>query len=485
MNKSNTHSNRLKDMKTRDFENNGKLPPQNIELEEIVLGACLLEKEGMDIAISILTPESFYKENHKLIFEAAKSLHSRNEPVDIMTVTQELRSMEKLMEVGGGYYVSTLTNRVSSSANTEYHCRIIQQAFLKRELIRKSTELITECYDDSTDVFEIYDGHIKTLMNLEAGINQDKVKTLSEITSEQIEQIEKIKKGLGAVGLNTPFSELDKMIGGWYGGEFYIFAARPGMGKSILGKEISMVLAKQKKPVLVVNLEMNDSQSWHRIASGETEIPLYRIRNAEFEDYHMEQIRVHANILSNYPIYFQNHGGLNIIRLFRMVRKLIKEKSITMLIVDYLQLMDGDSGKGNREQEISQISRGLKLIAKEFNIPVIAFSQLSRKVEERTGKVPQLSDLRESGSLEQDADVVGFIHRPEQYGLPLIFDEQEFPSKGKGIVIIAKNRQGKTGEVLFDFNEKTASFLDPYKPKNERPSLLDSAPSALTQSNEF
>jgi len=465
---SSRNSKNLKDMRIEDMRINGKLPPQNVELEEIVLGACLLEKQGMDIATEILTKDSFYNQNHAVIFEASRNVYLRNEPVDIMTVVQELRTLGKLNDVGGPYFVSQLTNRVASSANTEYHCRIIQQNFLKRQLISESTGLIGECYDDSTDVFELYDMFLKKLMNLESGINQDKVKSLSEISHEQIKLMEKIKNGEQKSGIKTPFEELDKIIGGWYSGEFDIFAARPGMGKSILGKEIAIVAAKLGHSALIVNLEMNDSQSFHRIASGESDIALWRFRNAELEQYQWERL---MNTNLNLPIFFHNEGNINIIRMFRMTRKLIKEKNIKILIVDYLQLMEGSGDEGTREQEISKISRGLKMISKEFNIPVIAFSQLSRKVEERPGKIPMLSDLRESGSLEQDADIVGFIHRPEKYGLPLIVDGQEYDSTGKGVVIIAKNRQGKTGEVMFQFEEKTASFRDM---NYEKPTALTS-----------
>jgi replicative DNA helicase len=441
----------------------GMIPPQAIETEEVILGACMLEKEGFEIAVGILTSESFYKETNKVIFEAMNEIYRDNNPIDLITLVAKLREMQKLDYVGGPYALSILTNRISSSANTEFHCRIVQEKFLKRELIRKSTEIISVCYDESSDVFNTYDTHIADLMNLEAGISTEKVLTMSEIIDIGVERLGAIKtKGIQA-GMKTPFLDLDYFMGGWRGGEFYIIAARPGQGKSVFAKEVARKNAIENIPTLVVNLEMSEQQQFDRTLSQETGIPLFRFRNGEMEDYHFSELLTISENVRRWPLYFVQQGKLNIIQLNRIVRKMVKERGIKMVIVDYLQLMDSGTDNKFREQEVSYISRSMKQLSKQFDIPVIALSQLSRATESRDSKRPQLSDLRESGSLEQDADFVGFIFRPESYGIAEIELEKDqvISSQGKATMIIAKNRQGKLTDIVFDFDHKTASFKDP------------------------
>lgn len=441
----------------------GKLPPQSVDLEEAVLGAMLLEKEALSTVIDILSPSAFYKEQNGRVFGAMVSLFNRSEPVDILTVTQELKRTGELEFVGGSYYVSALTNRIASSANIEFHARIVAQKFLQRELIRISTETIKTAYEDGTDVFELLDETTRNIFEiLDSNVRKqhDKMSTLISRAIEEIEAAANKKDGL--LGVPSGFTALDRITGGWQKSDLLILAARPGMGKTAFVVSMAKNAAVEfNKPVAIFSLEMSSIQLVKRLISSETELAQDKILKGNLEMHEFQQLNERIKKLSEAPLFIDDTPALSIFELRAKARRLKENQKVELIIIDYLQLMSGGpDGKGNREQEISHISRGLKSLAKELEIPIIALSQLSRQVENRPGtsKRPQLSDLRESGAIEQDADMVMFIYRPEYYGLEV--DENNEPTRGRAEIIIAKNRHGSLETVKLRFVGQFAKFAD-------------------------
>jgi len=440
----------------------GKLPPQAVDLEEAVLGAMMLEKDALTNVIDILQPKSFYKESNGRIFGAIQVLFNNSEPVDILTVTNQLKKTGELDIVGGAYYITSLTNRVASAANAEFHARIISQKYIQRELIRISTETIRNAYEDTTDVFDLLDAAESSLYSVvETNIrkNYDKMSTLIGQAIKQIEVARNQKTGV--TGVESGFTELDRYTSGWQNSDLIIIAARPAMGKTALVLSLGRNAAVDfGKPIAVFSLEMSSIQLVSRLIASESELSAEKLRKGQLEDHEFEQLNAKIGKLAEAPIFIDDTPALSIFELRAKARRLHQQHGIRMIIVDYLQLMTaGGDNRGNREQEISSISRSLKSIAKELNIPVIALSQLSRAVETRGGdKKPQLSDLRESGAIEQDADMVLFIHRPEYYGLEA--DEAGNSTQGKAEIIIAKHRNGKVGSVGLRFIDRLAKFTD-------------------------
>ncbi|MFT6137147.1 MAG: replicative DNA helicase [Vicingaceae bacterium] len=442
----------------------GKLPPQALDLEEAVLGSMLLEKEAVNSVIDILQAKSFYKESHQKIFEVIKDLFGRSEPIDILTITNELKLKGELDIVGGAYYISQLTNRVASAANVEFHARIISQKYIQRELIRISTEIITDAYDETTDVFALLDKAESGLFGVTEGNVRKNYDSMSELVRNAIKQIESAKGQDGSVtGVPSGFTDLDRMTSGWQPSDLVILAARPAMGKTAFALTLARNAAIDfQKGVAVFSLEMASIQLVTRLISGESELSSHKLRNGNLRNDEIEQIHAKIGGLTEAPIFIDDTPAISVFELRAKARRLKSQHDIQMLIVDYLQLMTaGGDGKGggNREQEISTISRSLKSIAKELTIPVIALSQLSRAVESRGGdRRPQLSDLRESGSIEQDADMVIFINRPEYYGLTE--DEDGNSTIGVANIIIAKHRNGAVGDVQLKFTSELAKFSD-------------------------
>jgi len=439
----------------------GKVPPQAVELEEAVLGALLLEKDALTIVIEILRPKSFYKEAHERIYSAIERLFQKSEPVDILTVTNELKKTGELELVGGAYYISQLTNRVASAANAEFHARLIAQKYIQRELIRISTETIRDAYEESTDVFDLLDSAEKNLYTIVEGNirkNYDKMSTLIRLAIQQIEIAKNHKTGI--TGVPSGFTELDRVTSGWQNSDLIIMAARPGMGKTAFVLSVARNVAVDfEKPVAVFSLEMSSIQLVNRLISSETEIPAEKLKKGQLEDHEFQQLNAKIGKLAEAPLFIDDTPGLSIFELRAKSRRLKEQHGIQLIIIDYLQLMtSGNEGKGNREQEISAISRSLKSLAKELNVPVIALSQLSRAVETRGGpKRPQLSDLRESGAIEQDADMVMFIYRPEYYGMDGA-DPDLPPNVAE--IIIAKHRNGALKNVHVKFIDRLAKFID-------------------------
>ncbi|MCW3104402.1 MAG: replicative helicase [Bacteroidetes bacterium] len=440
----------------------GKMPPQAVELEEAVLGALMLEKDALTNVIDILKPQSFYKEAHERIFSAIERLFTRSEPVDILTVTQELKKTGELDLVGGAYYITQLTNRVASAANAEFHARIISQKYIQRELIRTSTETIRDAYEESSDVFDLLDKAEKGLFSIVEGNirkNYDKMHTLIKKAIEQIEVAKNRKDGLS--GVPSGLTALDRLTSGWQKSDLVIIAARPAMGKTALVLSMARNAAVEfNKPVAIFSLEMSSLQLVTRLISSESELSGEKLKKGTLEDYEFQQLNDKIKGLAEAPLFIDDTPGLSVFELRAKARRLKEQHNIELIIVDYLQLMTaGGEGKGNREQEISTISRSLKGLAKELNVPVIALSQLSRAVETRGGdKKPQLSDLRESGAIEQDADMVMFIHRPEYYGLTE--DESGMPTAGVAELIIAKHRNGPVDSVKTRYIGQYTKFAD-------------------------
>src|SRR5689334_1909287 len=429
----------------------GKVPPQAKDLEEAVLGAIMLEKNAFDAVIEILKPECFYVEAHQLIFSAMQSLQQKSQPIDILTVAEELRSKEELEMVGGPYYVTRLTNAVVSSANIEAHSRIILQKFIQRELIRISGEIIGDAYEDSTDVFDLLDDAESKLFEITNNHLRKNFDTIDSVLVKTIQRIEDLRhKNEDVTGVPSGFPSLDRVTYGWQSTDLIILAARPSVGKTALALNLARnaaLHASKPTPVAVFSLEMSAGQLVQRILSAESEIWLEKIARGKLEEHEMKQLYARGiQRLAQAPIFIDDTPALNIFELRAKCRRLKNKHNIGMVIIDYLQLMSGtgENRNSNREQEISNISRNLKGLAKELSIPIIALSQLSREVEKRGAKdgtkMPQLSDLRESGAIEQDADMVMFMYRPDYYDITT--NEMGENNRGETHVRIAKHRNG-------------------------------------------
>jgi replicative DNA helicase len=438
----------------------GKIPPQAIDLEEAVLGALMLEKNAINAIIDVLKPESFYKEAHKEIFAAISELFQKTAPIDLLTVTNQLKKTGKLDIVGGAYYITQLTSRVASAANVEFHARIVSQKFIQRELIRISSETVKEAFEDTSDVFELLDRAESSLFGIAENNIRKNYSSMAELIKQSIAQIEKAREQVGGVsGVPSGFFALDRVTAGWQKSDLIIVAARPAMGKTAFVLSMTRNIAVDfKKPVAVFSLEMSSVQLVNRLISSETEISAEKLKKGTLEAYEMQQLNSKIGRLAEAPIFIDDTPAINIFELRAKCRRLKQQHNIEIIIIDYLQLMTaGGEGKGNREQEISMISRSLKGIAKELDVPIIALSQLSRAVETRGGdKKPQLSDLRESGAIEQDADMVTFLYRPEYYGLEV--DENNVSTAGVAKVIIAKHRNGALEEIPLRFRGELAKF---------------------------
>jgi len=451
---------------TGDIGEIGRIPPQATDLEEAVLGAVLLDSNALTNVVDILKPEIFYKDAHQRIFAAIHRLFTDSQPVDILTVTHELRKSGELELVGGAYYLAQLTNRVASSGNVEFHSRIVIEKFLQRELIRISNQIIHESYEDSSDVFDILDKAERDLFAVSETNLRRSFQTMHSLVKDAVKQIETARTHEGHVtGIPSGFSELDKVTAGWQPSDLIILAARPGMGKTAFVLSMARNMAVEfKRAVAVFSLEMASVQLVTRLIASETELAADKLKRGNLENHEWEQLNAKIKNLTDAPLYIDDTPALSIFELRAKCRRLKQRHDIQMIIIDYLQLMSGggDNKNGNREQEISNISRSLKGLAKELNVPIIALSQLSRAVETRGGnKRPQLSDLRESGAIEQDADMVCFIYRAEYY--KIMEDENGNSTEGMGEIIIAKHRNGALKDIPLRFIDRFAKFCD-YNP---------------------
>lgn len=452
----------------------GRVPPQAVEFEQAVLGAMLIDNTAVGEVLDILSPESFYREGHGLIYGAIRELFGDSQPVDILTVGNALRQKGQLPAVGGDYYLVELSQKVSSAAHCEFHARVIMQKYLQRELIRVAGDMIQKAFDETTDVFELLDQSEQDLFdvahkNVTKGYDEAK-----ELVHEAIERIKEISTKQGLSGIPSGFNGIDNVTAGWQASDLIILAARPGMGKTAFVLSMARnITVDHRRPVAIFSLEMPSVQLITRMISSETGISADKLRKGNLDEAEWTQLVSKVRTLESAPLYIDDTPALSVFDLRAKCRRLVTQRKIELVIIDYLQLMTigGQKQAGNREQEISTISRSLKSIAKELGIPVIALSQLSRAVETRGGdKRPILSDLRESGAIEQDADIVSFIYRPDYYQLTEWPDGE--PCEGQAEFIIAKHRNGSLDDVRLRFQGRMAKFSDLNDPENDGGSMV-------------
>jgi len=472
----------------------GKVPPQSKDLEEAVLGAIMLEKNAYDTANEILKPECFYVEAHQRVFRAMATLAQKNMPIDLLTVVEELRQKEELDLVGGAYYVSRLTNSVVSSANIESHSRIVLQKFIQRELIRISGEIINTSYEESSDVFDMLDDAEENLSYLRSSNIKKHYRSLQTIIHENLNHLEDLRsRGETITGVQSGFPELDMVTCGWQQTDLIILAARPSVGKTALALTLAKNATRGDKPVAVgiFSLEMKDRQLVNRVLAQESNVWLWRMKNGRLDDEQMKQLYLGAQKLNASKIFIDDGAGISI-QDFRTKARILKRKeNVGMIIVDYLQLMTAGNKTNNREQEIAFISRQLKEAAKELDIPIIALSQLSRELEKGGDKVkrePQLSDLRESGAIEQDADMVMFLYRPSKSEI-----EQDAALDEIFYCKIEKHRSGALAKFIGKFTgeDQTHHYLKVVNPNtltpeggNWKPISIPPAPTNYSEPKE-
>ncbi|MCC6722826.1 MAG: replicative DNA helicase [Bacteroidia bacterium] len=448
----------------RDIEEivyGGKLAPQAKDLEEAVLGAMMLEKNAAEIVVDLLREDTFYEDTHKYIYRAIKELYEKAKPIDILTVTDELRKQGTLDIAGGPFYVTKLTNKVSSAAHIEYHTHILLQKYIQRQMINIAGEIGKKAFEDTTDAFELLDEAERNLFAIKNDTMKKGHIPLGDILHKAIKNIELLKNNDNQLaGVPSGLSAIDKITGGWQKSDLIIIAGRPGMGKTAFVVSVARNAAVEfNKPVALFSLEMSSVQLVTRLISSESEISSEKIRRGDLNDVEWEVLSKKTEKLAEAPIFIDDTPSLSVFDFKAKARRLKSQHNIELIIVDYLQLMKGDDKNiGNREQEISYISRSLKSLAKELDIPVIALAQLSRKAETRTESRPQLADLRESGSIEQDADLVGFIYRPEYYKIHQ--DENGNSLQGVGEFIIQKHRNGPIENINLKYQAEFTKFTN-------------------------
>lgn len=457
------HGNFAKELSISD----GKIPPNAVEFEKLVIGTFLLDKKGLDYSIDLLTADVFYDPRHQEIFRAIVSLFNENHPIDLMTVIQELKRKDKLSAAGGDHYIIDLTMGISSSAHLEYHVRVILEKFILRSLINVSANVIDRSYKESTDVFELLDNAEQSFFEITNGTIKKGFDTANSLVKAAIETIKSLKDKEGISGIPSGFRDIDKETGGWQNSDLIIIAARPAMGKTAFLLSMARNIAVEHKiPLALFSLEMASVQLITRMIASETGISSEKLRKGQMSDEEWQRLFSNVSELENAPLYIDETPSLSVFDFRAKCRRLVMQHGVKIIMVDYLQLMTANTGKGgagNREQEIATISRSLKAIAKELDVPVIALSQLSRSVETRPGKRPMLSDLRESGAIEQDADIVSFIFRPEYYKIETWDNDEdgmESSTTNQAELIIAKHRNGATADVRMSFFKNIAKFAD-------------------------
>ena len=435
-----------------------RVPPQNIEAEQAVLGAMLIKKEAISEVTQILKASDFYRESHRIIFEAMLELFNKNEAVDLITITNQLKKTEQLEKVGGIAFVTSLANSVPTAANVEYHAKIVEEKAQMRNLINSATEIAGMGYEDTEDVALVMDKAEKMILEVAAHRNGGDFVPIKDIllnTFSKIEQLYESKGGL--TGIASGFKDLDKLTSGLQPSDLVLVAASPSMGKTAFTLNIAThVAVREKQAVAFFSLEMSKEQLVQRMLCSEGAIDSQRLRVGELEEKDWTKLISAADRLASAPIFIDDTAGITVMELRSKARRLKAEYDLKLIVIDYLQLMQGRPGKNsgdNRQQEISEISRSLKALARELNVPVVALSQLSRSVESRQVKKPMLSDLRESGSLEQDADIVMFLYREDYY-------DPDTENKNITDVIIAKHRNGPVDTIQLFFHKQFTKFAD-------------------------
>src|SRR5512139_2024439 len=450
-------------MNETDFSSH-KLPPQHIEAEQSVLGGILIENYAINKVMEILKPDDFYRESHRKIYEALIVLSERDEPADSITLTNELKNSGHLDSVGGVSYVASLIDLVPTAANIEYYAKIVKEKAILRKLIQTSTEIITQSYEDRGDVEGFLDEAERAIFDISENRVRPSFYSIKDVVKDSFKILERLfqKKEL-VTGVPSGFKELDRMTAGFQPSDLIIIAGRPSMGKTAFCLNVAQYAAIENKiPVAVFSLEMSKEQLVIRMLCSEAHVEGTRLRTGFLNESDWPKLTIAAGNLSESPIYIDDTAALSVLEMRAKARRLKADYGLGMVIVDYLQLMRGRARVESRQQEISEISRSLKALAKELAIPVIAVSQLSRKTEERTGNRPQLSDLRESGAIEQDADLILFIYRDEVYNR-----SEDNPNRGKAEIIIGKQRNGPIGKIDLAFLDKFTTFKELYKGEGE------------------
>lgn len=445
----------------------GKIPPQDIRLEETVLGGMLIDKRGVDDVIDLLSNEAFYKPSHQTIYKAISSLFEKALPIDILSVAEELRKMGDLKSVGGEEYLVYLTQQVVSSANIAFYAHVVLQKYIQRSLIKVSNELIEEAYKETTDVFDLLDTAETKLFQITEGNLKRSAESANELVAKALRNLRELSNNNKEFsGIPSGFVKIDQVTSGWQPSDLIIVAARPAMGKTAFTLKMARNIAvDMKMPVGFFSLEMASVQLIMRLISAEAEVSSKKLRTGKLSPYDWDNLNTKLHELSQAKLFIDDTPGLSVFDLRAKARRMVAQHGVKIIIIDYLQLMTvGGTGKGGtREQEVSTISRSLKALAKELNIPVIALSQLSRNVEKSDGashKRPQLSDLRESGAIEQDADIVTFLYRPEYYKIPTWDDAEKTPTENQAEFIIAKHRNGGLENVRLGFKYGVFSNLE-------------------------
>jgi len=432
-----------------------RVPPQNIDAEQSVLGAMLLERDAIFRVMEFLKPDDFYRESHRIIYEAIIELAEGGSPVDLITVTDLLRDKGELEKVGGVTYVATLANLVPTAANAEYYARIVEEKSLTRSLISVTTRIASRGYEGADSPEELLDEAERSILELGQRRSTSTFTPIKDILVDTFENIEHVYNNRGKItGVPTGFIELDRMTNGFQRGDLIILAARPSMGKTAFAILVGQYAAlKHQVPVAIFSLEMSKEQLVQRMLCSEAMVDAHKVRTGNLSDEDWSKLSEAARYLSRAPIYLDDTGASTVREMRSKARRLKAEKGLGLVIIDYLQLMSGGKRTENRQQEIADISRNLKGLAKELGVPVVALSQLSRAVESRTDKHPMMSDLRESGSIEQDADLIMFIYRDEYYN-------QESEKKGIAEIIIAKQRNGPVGTIELGFFREFTKFVN-------------------------
>ena len=460
------------------LELGGRVPPQAVDVERYVLGAMLLEKEAVGIAIEVIDETAFYREAHRKIYEAIISLYRRNEAVDLITVENELEKRGELEEIGGAYYLTELVALVPSAANIEYHLKIIREKAILRKLILACTGILKEAYEEQEEAEEVLAHAQQEIFDLLRAQKQRSYANLEDILKETISEIEKKHhtEHTGVIGVPSGFHALDDITAGFQKGDLIILAGRPSMGKTAFALNLARNAALDHNvPVGFFSLEMSDMQLVQRLICAEALIDSQRLRTGRLTEKEWTRLSRYSGKLADAPMYIDDTPGLDIMRLSARARRMALEKNIGLLIIDYLQLMEAPKGFNSRQEEIAYISRSLKNLAKQLGVPIIALSQLSRAVENRPDKRPNLADLRESGAIEQDADLVMFVYREEFYLRPHKDTERLKAVENQAEIIIGKHRNGPTGVVHLSFLKQYGKFSDMPK-QEEEPTFISEAP---------
>ena len=463
--------------KSIDNTSYAHLQPQALEVERAVLGALMNDRDAYAVVCEILSPESFYEQRNQLIYSAIRDLSLAEKPVDVLTVTDELERQGCLDKVGGAIYIADLSNKVASSANIEYHARIIAHKFLARQLISFASEIETKAFDGSMDIDDLMQEAEGSLFELSRRNMKKDYTQIDPVISNAVEVIQKAAANKdGLTGVPTGYHKLDNITSGWQASDLVIIAGRPAMGKTSFALSMAKnIAADYKVPMAFFSLEMSNVQLVNRLISNCCEIQGSKILNGQLKPDEWERLDKRLNNLIGSPLYVDDTPGLSVFELRTKARRLVRDHGVKIIMIDYLQLMNANGMRfSSRQEEVSTISRSLKQIAKELDIPILALSQLNRGVESREGlegKRPQLSDLRESGAIEQDADMVLFVHRPEYYHI--YQDENGRDLHGMAQIIIAKHRKGATGDVLLNFRGEFTRFENP----EDTSSNLNNAPS--------